>query len=57
MDKDRVEGAAKQAKGKIKETVGKVSTAVGIQATGAEQRQASSSSVEAAREARFSIAP
>jgi uncharacterized protein YjbJ (UPF0337 family) len=24
MDKDRVEGAAKQAKGKIKETVGKV---------------------------------
>jgi hypothetical protein len=36
---------------------GSVSTAVGIQATGAEQRQASSSSVEAAREARFSIAP
>jgi hypothetical protein len=34
-----------------------LSTAVGIQATGAEQRQASSSSVEAAREARFSIAP
>jgi hypothetical protein len=34
-----------------------VSTAVGIQATAAEQKQASSSSVEAAREARFSIAP
>lgn len=35
----------------------RVSTAVGIQATAAEQKQASSSSVEAAREARFSIAP
>ncbi|MGA6943177.1 MAG: hypothetical protein WBZ27_14385, partial [Pseudolabrys sp.] len=35
----------------------RLSTAVGIQATAAEQKQASSSSVEAAREARFSIAP
>jgi uncharacterized protein YjbJ (UPF0337 family) len=35
MDKDRVEGAAKQAKGKIKETVGKVTGDSKTQAEGA----------------------
>ena len=47
---------AEMAKGREQLQV-PVSTAVGIQATAAEQKQASSSSVEAAREARFSIAP
>jgi uncharacterized protein YjbJ (UPF0337 family) len=34
MDKDRVEGAADQAKGKIKETVGKVTSDTKTEAEG-----------------------
>ena len=42
MDKDRIEGAAKQAKGTVKEAVGKVVGDAKLQAEGkADQRKAS----------------
>jgi uncharacterized protein YjbJ (UPF0337 family) len=40
MDKDRVEGAAKQVKGAIKETIGKVTGDTKTQAEGAAEKAA-----------------
>ena len=40
MDKDRIEGAAKQAKGSIKEAIGKVTGDHRIQAEGAAEKAA-----------------
>lgn len=40
MDKDRIAGAAKQAKGAIKETVGKVTGDTKLQAEGAADKVA-----------------
>ena len=40
MDKDRIEGAAKQAKGAVKELVGKVTGDTKIQAEGTAEKAA-----------------
>lgn len=53
MDKDRIEGAAKQVKGTIKEAVGKVTGDVKIQAEGVAEKAAGKvqSSVGGAKDA------